>query len=47
MKKLFLFSLVVGLVIAMGAMPSTSMAKDPIKLGFFCTVNRICGPDRP
>lgn len=35
MKKLFLFSLVVGLVIAMGAMPSTSMAKDPIKLGFF------------
>ena len=35
MKKLFLFSMVVGLVIAMGVMPSSSMAKDPVKLGFF------------
>ena len=35
MKKVFLLSLIVGLVIAMGAMPSTSLAKDPIKLGFF------------
>ena len=29
MKKVFLLSLIVGLVIAMGAMPSTSLAKDP------------------
>ena len=35
MKKVFLLSLIVGLVIALGAMPSTSLAKDPIKLGFF------------
>jgi len=35
MKKVFLFSMILGLVIAMGALPSSSMAKDPIKLGFF------------
>jgi len=35
MKKVILLSVIVGLVIALGAMPSTSMAKDAIKLGFF------------
>ena len=35
MKKVFLLSMIVGLVIAIGAMPSSSLAKDPIKLGFF------------
>jgi len=35
MKKMFLFFMIVGLVIAMGAIPSSSQAKDPIKLGFF------------
>jgi branched-chain amino acid transport system substrate-binding protein len=34
MKKLFLLSVIAVLVIGIAAMPSSSMAKDPIKIGF-------------
>jgi hypothetical protein len=34
MKKLVLFSVVIGLVMGMAAMPASSHAKGPIKIGF-------------
>jgi len=35
MKKIFLFSVIGALVIGIAAMPSSSLAKGPIKIGFF------------
>jgi branched-chain amino acid transport system substrate-binding protein len=35
MKKVFLFCMIVLLMVGMGAMPAQSLAKGPIKIGFF------------
>jgi branched-chain amino acid transport system substrate-binding protein len=39
MKKLVLFSVVIGLVMGMAAMPASSLAKGPIKVGFIAPLS--------
>ena len=39
MKKAFLFSILVGLVIGMAAMPTSSLAKGPVKIGFIAPLS--------